>query len=106
MIISQARIKLSNESCPDAPLPSVIVLENEDKLVDCTIERGEIIARKGVHFKYCLIMLAKDETLTLLDESLPRPMPMVTSCRLLDTKLPDAYYSDCFVETHSCENVK
>ena len=95
MIISQAEIRLGDTSYPDAPFPTALMMDNDgDKIVDCIIVGGAIVARKDIWFTQCHILRKKP---TILGE-IPPPgdCPTVHACRIIETILPDAYYSGCY----------
>lgn len=95
MLISQAKIMLGDKSYTGAPFPTALVMDNDrDKIVDCVIEGGAIVARKDIWFTQCHILGEKP---TILGEIPPAgDRPSVHACRLIKTVLPSAYYSGCY----------
>lgn len=90
MILSESRLILLGSE----PTPGCITLDSvDDQVVNCVIEGGLIEARVPVWFDKCTISGGKPVILGLTP---PEPAARVHSCVLINTKLPDAYYSMCY----------
>lgn len=92
MVISRAKIRWDNGPHPSIT-PSILILESdEDKVVDCMIEKGQITSKKDAWFYQCVII---GEHPIILGEFPPGLTPQVVSCKIIGTKLPAAYYHMC-----------
>lgn len=90
MILSESRLILLGSE----PTPGCITLDNvDDKVEYCVVEGGLIVARVPVWFDKCTILGEKP---VVLGRMPPEPAARVHSCMLINTKLPDAYYSMCY----------
>ena len=79
-----------------SPVPLIILENDSDRIVNCTIVDGEIVTKGPCWFSRCL--MEKTNLAKNLAEIPPKPLPLIDGCIFKSTKLPDAHYTRCYFD--------